>query len=81
MGCSLVMVSNPFWRRLGDVNGVLGGQPGLPRLLGLSSVAITCSLLFIILCGVRLQSPQGQEVNTQPTLPESPLISPLTLSH
>lgn len=58
--CVLVMVNNPFWRSMGEVNGEVGGEPDSLLLLGLSSVAITCSCLFVILSGVRLQSPHVQ---------------------
>ena len=51
VGYVLVMVDNPFRRSMGEVNGEVGAEPDLLPLGGLSSVAITCSCLFIILSG------------------------------
>ena len=51
VGCVLVMVDNPFLRSMGEVNGGVGAEPDSLPLGGLSSVAITCSCLFIILSG------------------------------
>lgn len=65
MGYALVVVSNPFWRSMRKENGEVGGEPDSIPGLGLSSGAITCSCLFIILSGLWLQSPhvQGERVH------------------
>lgn len=59
-GHVLVMVNDPFWRSTEKVNGVLGGS--LARYCCWNGHLGHCQLLsFIILSGVRLQSPQAQQ--------------------
>jgi hypothetical protein len=68
-------VNNMFWKSKGKVNGVVGGKPGPPSLLGLSSVVINVFCLFVIMSGVRPRAEEfrGTGEGTHPTLQVSTL--------